>query len=92
MYINHRRRNYFQSGGGQIFGSQKWRVSAGRRACATQGGVEGECAPLRSRNFFENVVLVVVVIVGNNSNKDNSDVVVNIKSDGLFFSVYVTSC
>ena len=40
---------------GQIFGSQKWRVSAGRCACAMQGDVWGGMCPLRSWSFFENV-------------------------------------
>ena len=51
----HRRRNDFQSGGRQIFGSREWRVSAGRRACAKQGVSEGDVPPLRSWSFFENV-------------------------------------
>ena len=47
----------FKVGGGPNFGSQKWRVSADSRACATQGGVwEGMCS-LRSRSFFENVAI-----------------------------------
>ena len=42
----HRRRNDLQcGGGGQIFWSKKWRISAGCRACATQGVSEGGCAP-----------------------------------------------
>ena len=48
----------FKVGGGPNFESKKWRVSAERHACTTQGGgVWGGCAPLRSRSFFENVVL-----------------------------------
>ena len=49
----------FKVGGAKIFGfwSKKWRVSAGRRACVTQGVSEGRCAPLRSWSFFENVGL-----------------------------------
>ena len=60
MHLNihtHRWRNDFQSGGAKIFGSKKWHVSAGRRACAMQRGGEGWCAPLRSWSFFENVGL-----------------------------------
>ena len=53
--FGHRRRNFWKWGRGQIFGSQKWRVSAGLRACATQGSVWGGMRPLRSWSFFENV-------------------------------------
>ena len=35
----------FKWGGGANFGSQKWRVSAGRRASATQGVSEGDVPP-----------------------------------------------
>ena len=42
----HRRRNDFQSGGGGNFEGQKLRISAGRRACAMQGGcLRGDVPP-----------------------------------------------
>ena len=42
-------------GGGANYGSQRWRASARRHACAMQGVSEGDV--LRSWSFFENVVL-----------------------------------
>ena len=45
-------------GGGANFGRQKGRVSACRRASATQGGIWGwMCPPSEVGAFFENVVL-----------------------------------
>ena len=49
----HRRRNDLQCGGGQIFWSKKWRISAGCRACATQGVSEGGCAPSEVGTFLK---------------------------------------
>ena len=42
----------FKVGGGQIFWSQEWRVSASRRACATQGGVWGGMCPPEKLELF----------------------------------------
>ena len=41
----------FKGGGGQNFGNEKWRVSAGRRTCGHRGVSEGDVPPSEDGAF-----------------------------------------
>ena len=57
VWCRHRRRNDFQSEGAKFWKSKMARKRRPSRLRDAGGVSEGGCAPLRSRSFFENVVL-----------------------------------